>query len=58
MLDKAGVAMDKETGKPIIGGESEEEAKVKMSEEELKQLSAFKEFIGSLDLEDFERKQT
>ena len=58
VLDKAGVAMDKETGKPIIGGESEEEAKVKMSEEELKQLSAFKEFIGSLDLEDFERKQT
>ena len=42
--------MDKETGKPIIGGESEEEAKVKMSEEELKQLSAFKEFIGSLGL--------
>ena len=34
VLDKAGVAMDKETGKPIIGGESEEEAKVKMSEEE------------------------
>ena len=58
VLDKAGVAMDKETGKPIIGGESEEEAKVKMSEDELKQLSAFKEFIGSLDLEDFERKQT
>ncbi len=58
VLDKAGVALDKETGKPIIGGESEEEAKVKMSEEELKQLSAFKEFIGSLDLEDFERKQT
>ena len=58
VLDKAGVAMDKETGKPIIGGESEEDAKVKMSEEELKQLSAFKEFIGSLDLEDFERKQT
>ncbi len=58
VLDKAGVALDKETGKPIIGGESEEEAKVKMSEEELAQLSAFKEFIGSLDLEDFERKQT
>ncbi len=58
VLDKAGVALDKETGKPIIGGESEEEAKVKMSEEELTQLSAFKEFIGSLDLEDFERKQT
>ena len=58
VLEKAGVALDKETGKPVIGGESEEEAAAKMSEDEMKRLSAFKEFIGSLDLEDFERKQT
>ena len=58
VLDKAGVALDKETGKPVIGGETEEEAAAKMSEEELQRLSAFKEFIGGLDLEDFERKQT
>ena len=58
VLDKAGVALDKETGKPVIGGETEEEAAAKMSDDELKRLSAFKEFIGSLDLEDFERKQT
>ena len=58
VLEKAGVALDKDTGKPIIGGEPEEEAVAKMSEEELKRLSAFKDFIGGLDLEDFERKQT
>ena len=58
VLEKAGVALDKETGKPIIGGEPEEAAAARMSEDELGRLSAFKEFIGGLDLEDFERKQT
>ena len=58
VMEKAGVALDKETGKPIIGGEPEEKAVVKMTEDELKRLSAFKEFIGGLDLEDFEKKQT
>ena len=58
VMQKAGVALDKETGKPIIGGEPEEKAVAKMTEDELKRLSAFKEFIGGLDLEDFEKKQT
>ena len=58
VLERAGVAMDKETGKPLIGGEPEEEAAAKMTDDELNRLSAFKEFIGNLDLEDFERKQT
>ena len=58
VMQKAGVALDPETGKPIIGGEPEEKAVVKMSEDELKRLSAFKEFIGGLDLEDFEKKQS
>jgi len=58
VLERAGVAMDKETGKPLIGGEPEEQAAAKMTDDELNRLSAFKEFIGNLDLEDFERKQT
>ena len=58
VMKKAGVALDKETGKPIIGGEPEEKAVAKMTEDELQRLSAFKEFIGGLDLEDFEKKQT
>jgi bifunctional DNase/RNase len=53
VLDKAGVALDEDTGKPIIGGESEETSVVKMSEDELNRLSAFKDFIGNMDLEDF-----
>jgi bifunctional DNase/RNase len=57
VMAKAGVALDKETGKPIIGGEPEEKAMAKMTEDELKRLSAFKEFIGGLDLEDFEKKK-
>jgi bifunctional DNase/RNase len=57
VMEKAGVALDKETGNPIIGGEPEEKAVVKMTDDELQRLSAFKEFIGSLDLEDFEKKQ-
>ena len=56
VLDKAGVAIDEETGKPIIGGEPEEKASGKMTEEELQRLSAFKDFIAELDLEDFEKK--
>ena len=58
VLEKAGVALDKETGRPIIGGESEEAAKTKMSDEDMKKLSAFTDFIGGLDLEDFERKKS
>jgi bifunctional DNase/RNase len=58
VMEKAGVALDLETDKPIIVGEPEEKAVLKVSEDELKRLSAFKEFIGSLDLEDFEKKQT
>jgi bifunctional DNase/RNase len=40
VVEKAGVQMDTETGKPII------------EEDELKSLSAFQDFIGTLDLED------
>lgn len=57
VLDKAGIMLDKETGKPVIpyaealGAEAE--AGREVPEEELKRLSAFKDFIDSLDLEDF-----
>ena len=57
VLTRASVALDKETGKPIIGGESEGTAVPKMSEEDLLRLSAFKDFIGNLDLEDFDKEK-
>ncbi len=56
VLEKAGILLDKETGKPIIPEESEaggQQRDPQLKEEELRRLSAFKDFINSLDLEDF-----
>ena len=59
VLDKAGVALDKETNRPFaMGSDVNGEEKEQMTEEDLKKMSAFKEFIGGLDLEDFERKRS
>ena len=58
VLDKAGILLDKETGKPIYE-ESEvfdKEGK-KVSDEELKRLSAFREFIDTLDWGDFDKRK-
>ena len=56
VLDKAGILLDKETGKPVlqereVGGAGGK----KVSEEELKGMSAFTDFINTLDLEDLDR---
>lgn len=50
VIDKAGVRMDQDTGKAVISSE-EDEARPP-TEEELRSLSAFSDFIDSLDLED------
>ena len=54
VLEKAGVVLDKETGKPLIPGEgeAEEEKPREVKEEELKRLSAFTDFVDTLDLDD------
>ena len=59
VLDKASILLDKETGKliPQEGGEGEAGGK-KVSEEELKKMSAFYDFINTLDLEDFEKHKS
>ena len=51
VVEKAGVQMDMETGKHIIE-EDETGGQRPLREEELKSLSAFQDFIGTLDLED------
>jgi len=61
VLDKAGILLDKETGKLIaketeIGG-TEGKGK-KVSEEEMKKMSAFYDFINTLDLEDFDKRKS
>ncbi len=52
VMEKAGVRMDMETGKPIMPNEETGEGARPLREEELKSLSAFQEFIDTLNLED------
>ena len=59
VLDKAGILLDKETGKPIPReGEAGEGQGEKISEEELRRMSAFSDFINTLDLEDFDKRKS
>ena len=51
VLDKAGILLDKESGKPL----SKREGKEKVGEEELRKLSAFTDFIDTLNLEDLDK---
>ena len=55
--EKAGILLDKETGKPIPV-EREEGEVAEVSEEELKRMSAFSDFINTLDLEDFDKRKS
>jgi bifunctional DNase/RNase len=59
VLDKAGIMLDKETGKPIPidieGGKTDGR---QVSEEEMKKMSAFYDFINSLDMEDFGKRKS
>jgi bifunctional DNase/RNase len=50
VLEKAGIILEEETGKAVSEG--------KVDEQELKGLSAYKEFINTLDLEDFKKRQS
>ena len=59
VLDKAGILLDKETGKPISLEREEGESKgKKISEEEMKKMSAFYDFINTLDLEDLDKHKS
>ena len=54
VLDKAAIMLDQETGKPTLAG-SEADKKGKVSEEELRRMSAFTDFIKTIDMEDFDK---
>ncbi len=60
VLDKASILLDKETGKPVSqeSAEGGEVSGKKISEEELKKMSAFYDFINTLDLEDFNKRKS
>jgi bifunctional DNase/RNase len=60
VMEKAGIFLDQETGKPLQDSEAAPgsmEAK-QVTEEELGKLSAFKDFINTLDLEDFNKRKS
>ena len=50
VLAKAGIVLDEDTGKPLAEG--------KVDEQEIEGLSAFKDFISTLDLEDFNKRKS
>ncbi len=59
VLDKAGILLDKETGKPIFEERDGADSKGrKVSEEEMKRMSAFRDFINQLDLDDFDKRKS
>ena len=58
VLDKAGILLDKETGKPISEEEKEGADSKKVSEDELRRMSAFTDFISTLDLGDLDKHKS
>jgi hypothetical protein len=61
VLDKAGILLDKETGRPIseeAESDKTERKGKKVSEEEMKRMSAFRDFIDTLDWEDFDKRKS
>ena len=59
VLDKAGILLDEETGKPVLEETGDVDAKdKKVSEEEMRKMSAFYDFINTLDLDDFDKRKS
>jgi bifunctional DNase/RNase len=59
VLDKAGILLDKETGKLLSETSERDYVEGKqITEEEMKKLSAYQDFINSLDMEDFDKRKS
>jgi len=60
VLDKAGILLDSETGKPVVEEAEDIEGKEpKVSDDEMKRkMSAFYDFINTLDLDDFDKRKS
>jgi bifunctional DNase/RNase len=59
VLDKAGILLDKETGKLLPETSETEKIEGKqITEEEMNKMSAFHDFINSLDMEDFDKRKS
>lgn len=56
VLEKAGIVFDQETGKPVPSSQSGKPGEKRaISEEELRKLSAFTDFIDTLDMHDLDK---
>jgi bifunctional DNase/RNase len=58
VLDKASILLDKETGKPISEEKKKRVDSKKVSDEELRRMSAFTDFINTLDLDDVDKHKS
>jgi len=60
VMDKAGIMLDGETGKPIFeeGDEAGRKESGVTDEEMKKKMSAFYDFINTLDLDDFDKRKS
>ncbi len=59
VLDKAGILLDKETGRPVYPEkEGADKKNREVSEDELKRMSAFRDFIDSLDWGEFDKRKS
>ena len=60
VMDKAGILLDVETGKPLFEEGEEAGGKgVQISDDEMKRkMSAFYDFINTLDLDDFDKRKS
>ena len=58
VMDRAGILIDKETGEPITRGKMEGLREGAVPEDELKRLSAFRDFIDELDLGDLDKHKS
>ena len=58
VLDKAGILLDQETGKPISTGAKDSKQKEPVSDDELRSMSAFTDFLNTLDLGDFNTRKS
>ncbi len=57
VLDKAGIILDKETGKPLADERTAGDSR-KVSDDEIRRMSAFQDFIDSLNLDDFDKRKS
>jgi len=59
VMDKAGIMLDKETGKPVFEeGEVLDKEGNKISDEEIANLSAYRDIVDSIDWEDFDKRKS